>query len=352
MGRTMTFVPPKSHHARRSNTNGKVRSYRKGTEMNMFLGTDGGFLGVGAPEIALIVLVGYFVLGPSELYKLTKDIGKFFQNIRTLSSEATKSFESTMENQLDLNELRKAQVELNQAFNFRRSINIDDTSEAFSEPPVGMKESAIAGVASSAATATMSEGGKMKKRRRVKKKKAVSSDENDMNYYNTIPDLDMSTEFEEDFRNQMGITRKEAAVDYDDDISLDDTMFNNDLAAQVRKDRIERLKASGVSSTSSSSSPEEDNNASQRFASQLNAEEWNKRIMENEDKLSPLAQVMQRLAILEEERLAANQRLDEEFQKRADIEDMYYQEKRKVLEEAAAQISMSVNTSTSSKEKA
>jgi hypothetical protein len=36
-----------------------------------------------------------------------------------------------MENQLELNELRKAQQELNSAFNFRRSINTDEYSDAF-----------------------------------------------------------------------------------------------------------------------------------------------------------------------------------------------------------------------------
>jgi hypothetical protein len=48
---------------------------------------------------------------------------------------------------------------------------------------------------------------------------------------------------------------------------------------------------------------------------------------------------MERLAILEEERLAANIRLDEEFARRAEIEEKFYREKRMVLEEAAAQIS-------------
>lgn len=36
----------------------------------------GGILGVGTPEVLVICAVGYFLLGPSELYKLAKEIGK------------------------------------------------------------------------------------------------------------------------------------------------------------------------------------------------------------------------------------------------------------------------------------
>eukprot|EP00804_Cyclotella_cryptica_P009922 CCRYP_017356-RA/>CCRYP_017356-RA protein AED:0.34 eAED:0.36 QI:0/0.5/0.33/1/0.5/0.33/3/1222/192 len=100
-----------STRSRRHHRNGKSSS----TSL-YFLGTDGGILGVGAPEVAVTLVVGYVILGPSELYKLVKEIGKFIQNFRTLGAEATKSFEATMENQLELTELRKAQRELNEAF--------------------------------------------------------------------------------------------------------------------------------------------------------------------------------------------------------------------------------------------
>ena len=101
--------------------------------------------------------MGYFVLGPTELYKLTKEIGKALQNFRSLSTEASKQFETSMEDQLDLQELRKAQRELDDAFNFRRSINTDETAEAFDTaaeeatrrllraPPKGICRSAVAG---------------------------------------------------------------------------------------------------------------------------------------------------------------------------------------------------------------
>ena len=48
--------------------------------------------------------------------------------------------------------------------------------------------------------------------------------------------------------------------------------------------------------------------------------------------------VMKRLAILEEEKQAADSRLEEEYQRRMDNEDKFYLEKRKVLEEAIGDI--------------
>ena len=36
----------------------------------------GGVLGVGTPEVLVIAAVGYFLLGPEELYRLSKEIGK------------------------------------------------------------------------------------------------------------------------------------------------------------------------------------------------------------------------------------------------------------------------------------
>jgi hypothetical protein len=301
------------------------------------------------------------VLGPSELYKLTKEIGKFFQNIRTLSSEASKSFESSMEDQLDLQELRKAQVELNQAFNFRRSINVDETAEAFTELPKIAEDSVSASAAAAAstaatATATVTSSNKPKKRKRIKKKRVVDDTDTMMDDINgNIPDLDMNSEFDKEFKTQMGIMKDDESTETKQKQRQQQTEEEEEARAKVRAERMERLKAAGQGTTDSDtelaaqalqiSSIDNEQQASAesaRFASQLSADEWNKRIMENEDKLSPLSQIMQRLAILEEERLAANQRLDEEFQRRADIEDMYYQEKRKVLEEAAAEISADV----------
>jgi Sec-independent protein translocase protein TatA len=336
------------------------------------------------------LLVGYFVLGPTELFKLTKEIGKFIQNIRTLGTEATKSFESTMENQLELQELRKAQSELSNAFSFRRSINVDQDSEAFSEiPPISMtKEGGVAatagGVTGTVATTTTGTASsstedvvpiKKKKKRRVKKK--VSSPVQESVEMGDIPDLDMSAAFQDEFMQGMGSSSSSSRKDEGGDASFETLSSRGeetnmeDAAAKLRKERMERLEAAQSSSRSLEASPYSksdwngasesdvaseilskqlqpntadetslvvDTAAQSRFEAQLNGQ-WNQQIMANEEKLSPLAQVMERLAILEEERLAANIRLDEEFARRAEIEEKFYREKRMVLEEAAAQIS-------------
>ena len=113
------------------------------------------------------------MLGPSDLYKLVKEVGKGIQNFRTLSADVTKTFENNMESQLQLDELRKAQQELTDAFSFRRSINVDQEAEAFAtvEPSVEKKSEPAAAVAAA-------EGAPKKKvkRRRIKKKKIVKEE--------------------------------------------------------------------------------------------------------------------------------------------------------------------------------
>ena len=298
-------------------------------------------------------MVGYFVLGPTELYKLVKEIGKFVQNFRTLGAEATKSFESTMENQLELTELRKAQRELNDAFSFRRSINTDEGMEAFDESlykSTAEGGAVAAAVATPAGEETTSEvGGTKKKKRRLvrRKKKAVVEEAptEERDFLSEYPDLDMLDE-----QPVNGSTKPT-----DDSIS---TPPNDD---SLRDQRLERLGGGPEAATPpaepdwftaseediaskvlnqqpTTSNPALDAYEKNRFQSQLSADEWNKQIMENEDELAPLAMVMKRLAILEEEKQAADRRLEEEYQRRMDNEDKYYLEKRRVLEESIVDI--------------
>ena len=58
--------------------------------------------------------------------------------------------------------------------------------------------------------------------------------------------------------------------------------------------------------------------------------------------------VMQRLAILEDEKKAADKRIDEEYQKRMDNEDKYYLEKREVLMDSIMDIQSGVYGTSSS----
>jgi Sec-independent protein translocase protein TatA len=322
------------------------RPSRSSTSLNV-LGTDGGILGVGAPEIATILLVGYFVLGPSELYKLVKEIGKFVQNFRSLSSEASKQFESTMENQLELTELRKAQTELNNAFSFRRSINTDEAIEAFSENELFTEKAAAAAAATAAATATEGETEGVKKKKRLvrrKKKKVVEEEPVDeelsdlgRDFAMEYPDLDMLDEPSEDVKNKISEEDKLRAE------RLERLSGGSSSAAEESSDTPDWFTASEEEIASEVLNTTPRNPALEayeknRFQSQLSAEDWNAQIMANEDKLSPLAMVMQRLAILEEEKNAADRRLEEEFERRMDNEDKYYLEKRRVLEEAIEDI--------------
>merc|ERR1719145_111059 len=80
---------------------------------------------------------------------------------------------------------------------------------------------------------------------------------------------------------------------------------------------------------------------SQRFKSQLSADDWNAQVMANEDALSPLSMVMKRLAILEEEKDRADRRIEEEYRRRTENEDRYYLEKRRALEDAVTEIQTS-----------
>ena len=295
---------------------------------------------------ALILVVGYFVLGPTELYKLVKEIGKFVQNFRTLGAEATKSFESTMENQLELTELRKAQRELNDAFSFRRSINTDEGMEAFDE---SLYKSSAEGDAVAAATAavatpaggetTSEEGGTKKKKRRLvrRKKKAVveeaPAEEKDL--LSEYPDLDMLDE--------QPVNGSDAPAD-DDSLRAQrlERLGGGSEAASAEPDWFtaseEDIASKVLNQQPTTSNPALEAYEKNRFQSQLSADEWNKQIMENEDELAPLAMVMKRLAILEEEKQAADRRLEEEYQRRMDNEDKYYLEKRRVLEESIVEI--------------
>ena len=85
----------------------------------MLLGSDPSFLGIGAPEIAVVALLGYFLLGPTELYKVTKTIGTTISSLQSQWTETSKTFTDGLEEQVQIEELRKASYELNEAFNFR-----------------------------------------------------------------------------------------------------------------------------------------------------------------------------------------------------------------------------------------
>mmetsp|Transcript_10474 Transcript_10474/g.22186 ORF Transcript_10474/g.22186 Transcript_10474/m.22186 type:complete len:449 (-) Transcript_10474:141-1487(-) len=375
LGRRMTLLPPPPPPSRGGQRSGSSRRGGRGGSggMTMFLGQDSGILGVGAPEIAVIVLVGYFILGPTELYKLTKSIGKTIQNFRSLSTEATKSFESTMENQLELDELRKAQQELNDAFSFRRSINTDegeDFNEVGGRGSVGADADSLAaevadssGAAAAAATAsatatataeTTAPKKKKKVKRRKVKKTAVPSPDVADDVVGDVPDLDMSAAFGNEAEAANGNTEQEGQGG--DTTLREERMARLQAASQsestgTRPDWFDdrdldelAMQEEDGSSSSNAASPfadawgaESAAEQQERFSSQL-SDEWNESILANEDELAPLAKIMDRLAILEEEKKAATLRLEEEFRMRGELEEEFYRKKKELLEQSAAEV--------------
>jgi hypothetical protein len=347
--------------------------------------------------------VGYFVLGPSDLFKLVKEVGKQIQNFRTFSAEATGMLETNLESNLQMEEIRKAQRELNDAFSFRRSINVDADTDPFEvnaqserSDSLAAKEAAAAATATAAvvkgedATVTDQVAApkpKKKVRRRVKKKVVVVEDEEEDPFCvtpdtTTLPtdvtgnvpaDLDMTDDFGladedrvmkalEEANEQL---RKEAEQEGMVDANKEKTMDSYDEAMVAsRKERMARLQG-GQPAASNSINNEEDVLVQQelasaqgydtevmaaqqnRFQAQL-AGTWNDQILDKNDELSPLANIMDRLAILEEEKNTADARLQEEFKLREANEEQFYKEKRKLLEEAAQQVQAAAYATPSS----
>lgn len=308
-------------------------------------------------------------MGPSDLYKLVKEIGKFVQNIRTFTTEATATIENNLESNLQLEEIRKAQAELTDAFSFRRSINVDGATDPFevnvqtprAPQPEGPMATAVPAAEAGAAAAGMgaagattmdsdSEGTRKKKirRRRVKKKKAVP----------IVNDIPTSLSVEEDGTiNEEDRQAMLRLYEANDELRREAEQEareqeEKDLAAaqKRREDRLKRLEESSGKSSSpptSSSSEEELASANARFQAQVNGN-WNDQVMAKEGELEPLADIMDRLALLEEEKNAADMRLQEEFRLREENEQRYYREKRQLLEEAAANIQASAYASIGS----
>lgn len=329
--------------------------------------------------------MGYFVLGPSDLYKLVKEIGKFVQNIQALGTDLSTTLESNMESTLQLEELRKAQQELTDAFSFRRSINVDDTDAFATTVNTPRAEGAVAEVAAVAATAitdtdTNTDANantdtdtavppKKKKirRRRVKKQVPVMTDDDDVDnneYSGEIPDLDMNAAFPElddesvstDDSSSSSATstmtaEEEAEIEreFDQYTTTDgpnpmSEWYENSMAATQAADSQDDDDDDGEQPSSTGSS-EEQNQSQSRFQQQLSGN-WNDQVLANQKELEPLAKVMELLALLEQEKVDADKRIAEEYRRRTKLDDEFYQKQRRVLEDAVAQVQQAAEAAT------
>ncbi len=284
-----------------------------------------------------------------------KEIGKFIQNFQTFATEATATIENNMESQLQLEEIRKAQRELNDAFSFRRSINVEADSDPFAvnvQSPRGQDETMAQAAEeteydlSTGATAGAAVAPKKKKMRRVKRKKKVAAETEEIaDAANNNVALGANTPPEQlanDIPSELGIDDEMLQAENkamesilnggnSDEQKLEDNDASN-LAAQIREERIERLERAQSGNNDEATMVEQS-----RFQQQLSGD-WNDQILANNEKLEPLAEVMNLLAVLEEEKVAADKRLQEEFKAREVNEEKFYLEKRKILEEAAASV--------------
>ena len=287
------------------------------------------------------------MLGPSDLYKLVKEIGKFVQNIRTLGTDLSTTFENNMESTLQLDELRKAQRELNDAFSFRRSINVDEESAAFSVQAGSAQEAEAAAVTAVVATTTEASDVPKKIRRRVRRKinsvpeedyttsSAPSlAQQSPASFTGDVPDLEMPSSSPQ----APGISKEEAALiddEFDKYIGMgtnspqtdDDSWFGGSSSS----------KTPSLNAATASPSPEYEDSAQSRFQQQLSGT-WNDQVLAAGDKLEPMALVMNKIALLEQEKKATLQRLEEEFAQRSQLEKEFYEEQRRLLEDAATQV--------------
>ena len=298
------------------------------------------------------------------------------QNFRTFSADATATFENTFENQLQLQEIRKAQQELNDAFSFRRSINVDESTDPFevnAQSPRGTSDIPDETVAEALGggergvdgaprgTVVIATNGtkvsdvvpapKKKIRRRVKKRVAESDEEfttaatTTGPLANDVPDLDMSEE------DTFFMQSEDSAMKSLERARAELQRERDELQRQERRQRLmdadeaweaeqEMASSEGYDSSVTGTDAEYEKAAQARFQAQMSGS-WNNQIIAKTDELQPMETIMQKLALLEEEKSKADERLQEEFRLRRENEEEYYREKRRLLEEAVAQVQTS-----------
>lgn len=75
----------------------RARGGRPGDMVARRLFDSGSFFGVGVPEALVIALLGWFLLGPEELYKISKQVGGWLGELRTYIGQAARQYESALD---------------------------------------------------------------------------------------------------------------------------------------------------------------------------------------------------------------------------------------------------------------
>lgn len=74
----------------------------------MRMSFDSTILGVGGPELLLILVVGYFVLGPVELFRFTKQAGVIVGQLKDIGLGTATSLGNIMNQQVLASALRRS----------------------------------------------------------------------------------------------------------------------------------------------------------------------------------------------------------------------------------------------------
>jgi len=80
-------------------TGSEITSTRRGgrTRTARRLFDTGSFFGVGVPEALVIALLGWFLLGPEELFKISKKVGGWLGELRSYIGQAARQYESALD---------------------------------------------------------------------------------------------------------------------------------------------------------------------------------------------------------------------------------------------------------------
>lgn len=320
-------------------------------------------------SIALIVVVFFINILFLKNISLTNYylVLFYFAQQRSVAAETTATFENTMEDQLQMKEMQSAARELNDAFSFRRSINYDLKEEADILKEVTGDEANVVAAATAVASEEAVSTIKNRKKRR-KKKKATPPPVEEIpqelemptgdDWFNPESVMTADSLENDDVSRKSRMSRLQqsasnANIDggsesQNEEFVLPEFSETSEKAAtdaavakfNSQRDQLENIDPQSMTENGFDTAKYdavEEANAQARFAAQL-SQDWNNSILDNSETLEPLGKIMERLAILEEERAATEKRLEEEFRLRTDLEERFYKEKRQILEEGAAEI--------------
>ena len=99
----------------------------------------GGIFGVGAPEVVVIVIVGWLLLGPKKLYELARESGKVIGQVRRIALEAQDTFSEALAEDLKGQKKKEEKVEdeeleeLEEDVDLPERLRVDAGKEEFGE---------------------------------------------------------------------------------------------------------------------------------------------------------------------------------------------------------------------------